>query len=60
LDTHLSDTFTPKNPKLWRLYFQDTEFMSLGELLKIVWGQPASKIVDGERVVLLASGDTKN
>ena len=31
----------------------DTEFMSLGELLKLVWGLPALKMVDGERVILL-------
>ena len=44
----------PKDPAKWRLELALTEFMSLGELLKECWGQPALKIVDGDRVILLA------
>ena len=45
-------THQPKDPKLWRIWFHETEFMSLGETLKPMWGQPALKIVDGDRVIL--------
>jgi hypothetical protein len=47
-------TFQPKDPKLWRILLPNTEFMSLGETLKPVWGLPALKIIDGDQVMLFA------
>ena len=41
-----------KRPELWRILLPTTEYISLGETLKSVWGQPALKIVDGDRVIL--------
>lgn len=41
-----------KRPELWRILLPTTEYISLGETLKPVWGKPALKIVDGDRVIL--------
>jgi hypothetical protein len=52
--TCLEPAFQPKDPKLWLLYFPVTDYMSLGELLKPVWGLPALKVVSCDDIILLA------
>ena len=47
-------TAEPKDPQLWWFDYPLTEFMSLGETLKLCWGEPALKIVKDDNVVLLA------
>ncbi len=54
MDSHLSDTFQPKDPKLWRFMLPECEYASLGEMLREIWGQPALKIVEHDSVILLA------
>jgi hypothetical protein len=51
--TCLKPTYQPKDPKLWLLYFPVTEYISLGEMLKEIWGQPASKVVLQDKLILL-------
>jgi hypothetical protein len=45
--------YEPKDPKLWRFQFPPTEYISLGEMLKEIWGQPASKVVLQDKLILL-------
>src|SRR6266571_7196282 len=49
--------YQPKDLKLWQILFPNTEFMSLGETLKPMSGQPAIRRVKDDSVVLSGSMD---